>query len=244
MGSFAIYRYAFSISAVCALLSGCGGSQPPIGATLQVPAAAGRVSRGASWMLPEAKRDDLIYVSNSGHAVRVYDYATRRMVGRLEGFQTAEGECASNQGDVYITDSTANDVSVYRHGETSPSLTLEDSQMRPFGCSVDPASGDLCVANFDESSVSVYPRGTSSPKIYSTKGLVLGDTSCAYDDKGDMFAAGPNDSRSGLSQFAYLPKGARRFVAVNPLVSSNSIWINVTSVQWDGAYWEIAADGA
>ena len=32
MTSFALHRYAFSVSAACALLAGCGGSQPPIGA--------------------------------------------------------------------------------------------------------------------------------------------------------------------------------------------------------------------
>ena len=30
MTSFALHRYAFSVSAACALLAGCGGSQPPM----------------------------------------------------------------------------------------------------------------------------------------------------------------------------------------------------------------------
>ncbi len=37
MKAFAPGRYAFSLSAVCALLTGCGGSVPPIGATGAVP---------------------------------------------------------------------------------------------------------------------------------------------------------------------------------------------------------------
>jgi len=50
-----------------ALLAGCGGSQPPIGAPGAVPqsrAVATHVDRGGSWMQEEAKGEYLLYVTN------------------------------------------------------------------------------------------------------------------------------------------------------------------------------------
>ena len=50
-----LYCRALSICAVAALLAGCSGSQPPIGATGAMPqtsAVATHADRGKSWMLP------------------------------------------------------------------------------------------------------------------------------------------------------------------------------------------------
>jgi DNA-binding beta-propeller fold protein YncE len=195
-------------------------------------------------MLPDAGRQDLLYVS-AGSSVYVYAYKTRELVGTLIGFQTPQGECATASGNVFITDSTSNQITEYRHGATRPVTALADfDDSRPLGCSVNPSNGDVCVANFNNASISVFTAARGKPRVYSTKGIVSGDATCAYDGKGDMFVAGPNDDISGISQFAYLPKGATSFVRVNPLPASSWTWINVWSVQWDGEYWEIADDGA
>jgi hypothetical protein len=45
------------------LLAACGGSQPPIGAPRampQSPAIATHLDRSRSWMLPEAKSENLL----------------------------------------------------------------------------------------------------------------------------------------------------------------------------------------
>ena len=63
--------YALSIGVAAASLSGCGGSQPPIGAPGAMPqtsALATHAARGTSWMAPEkpaykATRP-LLYVTN------------------------------------------------------------------------------------------------------------------------------------------------------------------------------------
>jgi hypothetical protein len=52
---FSIDRVAFKIITV-ALLAGCSGSQPPIGALGATPQGpATHAERSGSWMLPEAK---------------------------------------------------------------------------------------------------------------------------------------------------------------------------------------------
>jgi hypothetical protein len=70
---------------------------------------------------------------------------------------------------------------------------------------------------------------------------VQDDATCAYDDKGDMLAGGP-DASSGYSEFGYLPRRESRFVPVK--LGLSYYLFNVVSVQWDGRYWEIASDGA
>jgi hypothetical protein len=50
-----INRYALSSCIAVALLTGCGGSQPPIGAPGAMPQASAiamHADRGKSWMLP------------------------------------------------------------------------------------------------------------------------------------------------------------------------------------------------
>ena len=67
MRSLDFSRYVLGSCAVAAMLAGCGGSQPPIGATGAMPqtsAVATHADRGKSWMLPEATSQDLLYVTN------------------------------------------------------------------------------------------------------------------------------------------------------------------------------------
>ncbi|HEV3092129.1 MAG TPA: hypothetical protein VGX91_11890 [Candidatus Cybelea sp.] len=237
-------KLRLAILCTAAAIAGCGLPVPPAVPGTLTAAGAARPDRGSAWMLPDAGRQDLLYVS-AGSSVYVYAYKTRELVGTLIGFQTPQGECATASGNVFITDSTSNQITEYRHGATRPVTALADfDDSRPLGCSVNPSNGDVCVANFNNASISVFTAARGKPRVYSTKGIVSGDATCAYDGKGDMFVAGPNDDISGISQFAYLPKGATSFVRVNPLPASSWTWINVWSVQWDGEYWEIADDGA
>ena len=62
MKSLGLSRYALAIGAASALLAGCGGSQPPIGAPGAMPqsrATTTQARHGKSWMMPEAKRGEL-----------------------------------------------------------------------------------------------------------------------------------------------------------------------------------------
>jgi len=55
MGTFALSRYAFTISVAAALLAGCGGSQPPIGASNAMP------QRRATALPTSSKNYQIIY---------------------------------------------------------------------------------------------------------------------------------------------------------------------------------------
>lgn len=75
-------RYAFGISFAVAVVSGCGESQPPIG-TPQNPAVATRADR-AGWMLRQAARENLLYVSGTSGNVYVYTYPKGQLALRPE----------------------------------------------------------------------------------------------------------------------------------------------------------------
>ena len=88
MTSRELSRFALSVCVAAAMLAGCGGSQPPIGAPGAMPqtsAIATHAERGKSWMLPEAKPQDLLYVSREFHPgeVSVYSYPKGKLMGNL-----------------------------------------------------------------------------------------------------------------------------------------------------------------
>jgi hypothetical protein len=233
-------RYALCSCVAAAMLAGCGGLQPPIGAPAMPQTYA---ARNASWMLPEAATQDLLYISNEGRTITVYTYTGGRRVGTLRGFQQTQGECSDSAGNVFITDYASDKIVEYAHAGVDPIRSLtEPPYSGPYGCSVDSFRGTLCVANMQNESISVYSRFKTKPRVYSMKDLVSGIATCAYDERGDMFVAGANPS-DDTSTFAYLPHGSMKFVSVQP-GGSSYMWFGVVSVQWDGKYWEIASDAA
>ncbi|MGA8474385.1 MAG: hypothetical protein WB681_04900, partial [Candidatus Cybelea sp.] len=87
-----IWDFSRSVFGICAaaMLAGCGGSQPPIGAPGAMPqtsAITTHAAQGTSWMLPGASSQDLLYISsNDRGSVYVYSYPQGSLVGTLTGF--------------------------------------------------------------------------------------------------------------------------------------------------------------
>ncbi len=183
--------YALSIGV--AMLGGCGGSQPPT-AMPQTSAGATHAGSGESWMLPEAKSKDLLYVSKLTR-VLVYAYPTaKKVVGNLTGFDDASGLCSDRSGDVWVTDFQKSQVSEYAHGGTEPIAVLSDEN-DPIGCAVDPKSGDLAVANYADN-VSIYAPGSGNPIIYTAPDFYFMEF-CSYDGSGNLFIDGYRGTHEG-----------------------------------------------
>jgi hypothetical protein len=92
-----------TLCAALAVFAACGGSQPPVGAPGAMPetsAIAAHVERDGSWMLPEAKSEDLLYVSEYSD-VLIFTYPGGKQVGDLKGFTSAAGECVDSKGNVF-----------------------------------------------------------------------------------------------------------------------------------------------
>jgi hypothetical protein len=106
-------------------------------------------------MLPEAKSGVLLYVSKHTNVV-IYSYPSGKVIGKLRGFEYASGLCSDRRGDVWVTDSRKSQVSEYEYSGTKPIARLSDDD-EPVGCAVDPRSGDIAVANYDDN-VYIYRR--------------------------------------------------------------------------------------
>lgn len=223
-----------------AMLAGCSG----YGTTLQPGAAppnASAASHGPaarSWMLPEAKNNDLLYVSDLlAQVVYIYTYRGHKLVGTLTGFFNPEGLCVDKAGDVYVTNDTSegvHQITEYAHGATTPLRTLNDPQGRANGCSVDPKTGDLAVANFWGPSegignVAVYRHATGTPTAYSNPNIWY-YYYCAYDNKGNLFVDG--ETQGSVFGLGEVTKGGHslKFVDVNETIYLPG------GVQWDGKY--------
>ncbi len=176
MRSLGLGRYALSSCVAAALLAGCGGSQPPIGAPSAMPqsrAIAQRAGRGGSWMLPEAKGEDLLYAGNKISRVNVFSYPAGKLVGTLS--ESAYSFCSDKNGNIFVVQplGSQSEILEYAHGGAEPIQTLYDANAVAVACSVDPTTGNLAVINFSTNglqgpgNVAIYQGAQGTPLLYS-----------------------------------------------------------------------------
>jgi hypothetical protein len=183
-------------------------------------------------MTPGATTQDLLYVSNYGdNEVLAYSYPQGKLVGKLTGFAGPEGICADKKGDIWIVNHTGPDVVEYKHGGTKRIATLHDRGESPISCSVDPATGDLAVTDFNLADVSIYAHAKGSPKLYAIPNSEW-TYFCGYDDKGNLFVDGWTGATLGFV-FAELPKGKKSFTVIH---LTGAIIYFPGNVQWDGKH--------
>jgi hypothetical protein len=243
-------RCALTASSAIAILAGCGGSQPAISASggmPQTPAIGVRADRGPSWMLAEATKHELLYVSNwNSSKVTVYTYPEGHLVGKLTGFAQPYGECTDNSGNVFITNFNGSNIFEYRHGSVTPKAVISDSGEHPAGCSVDPTTGNLAVNNSytvsnEAGSISLYRYNShhrwGTPTIYSDSSFFY-MYFCGFDASGNLFVDGYTDY-GGSFILAVLPAGSGTFRNL----SLDQIIEVPGGIMWDGQYMTLADSG-
>ena len=199
-----------------ALLAGCGAPQlAPSSQPLGTPAI--HPDHNPSWMSPDAKNHDLLYISDFGtDDVDVYSYPKGKLKGTLTGFAAPHGECVDAAGNVFVVNTGAYDILEYPHGGSTPIADLSDSGWYPLSCSVDPKTGNLAVTNqslgSDAGSVSIYKRAKGSPKLYTASNIFF-YYFCGYDDKGNLYVDG-NTNHTNAFEFAELPAGGTTFKSI------------------------------
>jgi hypothetical protein len=226
MRSRDLNRFALFACVTSLMLAGCGGSQPPIGAPGEKPrtsAIATHADRGKSWMLPGAKSENLLYVSDDvGSEVYVLSYPAGGLVGVLTGFGSPFGECVDKAGHVWITNLSPPEIIEYAHGGTSPMATLSDAD-QPVGCAVDRKTGNLAVTNHYPGNIAVYDDARGTPTTYSDPDFA-DYTYCTYDDTGDLFV---DDAEEG-GIIAELPEGSG---TLQTITLDEKLY--PLSIQWD-----------
>ncbi|HEX4014000.1 MAG TPA: hypothetical protein VHX17_08950 [Candidatus Cybelea sp.] len=224
-----------------AIVAGCSASSSPMPQAAALAGGTrvlGRLDHGPSWILPDAKKQNLLYVSDlEAQEVFIYVYGSKKLVGTLGGFFNPEGLCVDKKGDVWVTNDTSegeHQIIEYAHGATTALKTLDDPDGRVNGCAIDPVTGDLAVTNFwgpteGSGGVSIYPHGSGSPASYSDPQIYY-YYYCGYDDKGDLFVDGL--SYGSETGFAELPAGGKAF---QDIALPETIYLP-GGVQWDGQY--------
>jgi len=246
-----LLRCALSCCAAAAMLAGCGGSQPPIGASGALPQAsalATHADHGKSWMKPEAKSKELLYVT-SGDDVYVYTYPQGRLVGTLTGFMSPLGECVDAAGNVFIVTlankyGSSGIVYEYAHGGTQPIVTLNDPA-GGYGCAIDPTSGNLAVANMADSNnpygdygdVAVYANAQGGPTMYYSSEFASFGL-CGYDAKGNLYLS--TFLYGSQSQLVRLAADSSEFELISLKVTLYN-WSALPSVQRDGKYMTVSS---
>lgn len=224
------------VIAFSAILVGCSG------VTSTTPAAPSnaalvpqRFDSTGSWMEPAAAKGDLLYVSDTRGNVDVYSFPAAKPVGVLRGFRNPAGLCSDPKGNVYVVDTDNLDILKYRHGGTKPVKTLLMFGYYPFGCAVDPKTGDVAVANYTSQSqgagsLSIFKAGQAIPRSYTNDALNA-FYFCSYDDHSNVFVDGA-DSGSRHTKFAVLANGSSTLtnVTVDKTIEYPG------GVQWDGSY--------
>lgn len=200
-------------------------------------------NHGRSWMrISDARCNHngvlppcgLLYITDY-YADEVQVYRDDAPVGTLTGFEGPDGICNDQAGDVWITNNLGASVVEYAHGATAPTAKLRDPNVYPLGCSVDPTTGNLAVANIyatngTHGSVAIYAAAKGSPTYYSDSEMYY-IYFCGYDGSGNLFVDGR--STSGGFQFAELPKGSSTFTDI--ALSGGTIYFP-GNVFWDGTY--------
>ena len=230
-------RYGFGICVAVVMLSGCGGS-PPIGAPGTMPqsaAIAAHADFGESWMLPEAKSEDLLYISNdkafSGFGdILVFSYPEGQLVGTLtKGIDEPAGLCVDKSGDIWIVNFGPSEIVEYAHGGTSPIATLSDPDSGLNGCSADASTGNLAVTDLS-GKVAIYQNAKGTPTMYSDPNIA-GLYYCTYDTNGDLFVDGTSADLIGE-----LRKGDSTFTDI--MLNKS---IGPDSIQWRGPHLTVEA---
>lgn len=212
-----------------ALLASCGSLPPDNSAPGQADASS--TSRDRSWIMPDAKRSVLLYISDDTGTVSVLSYPKGKRVGALTGFEETHGLCSDTKGHVFVVDSKAQQIVEFAHGGTSPIATLSDAGNYPNGCAIDPNSGNLAVSggypHYASGNVAVYAAAQGAPTVYTDFNAIF--AYCTYDGTGDVFATGTDGSQAWLSE---LPAGGASLVDIGIYGSINPS----PAIQWDGTY--------
>jgi hypothetical protein len=240
-------RCALGVAAAAAMLAGCEGGASRAGSSLPATQSATEPSfgrptsvhsdRSRSWMAPDAKKSDLLYISDIGtNDVYVYSYPRLKSEGTLTGFSTPYGECVDKAGDVFITNFSTQQILEYAHGGMNPVATLNDPGYYPSGCSIDPTTGNLAVTNYSNSdsirgNVAIYTGAAGAPAAYYTDDIMYEMFLCSYDNKGNLFVDGEQLGSTGFV-LAELPRAATSFTDI---FLNQSIG-GISGVQWDGTH--------
>ncbi len=191
------------LSAATAVLSGCGGLQPPIG-------ASGAMSPFGN-AHTTSSGNALLYIAKTGqdYGTLILNYPAGKQVNRIN--RVLGPMCTDrNTGNVYIISGGTIREYAPDKKHSIGLLTTEEGEFD--GCAVDPTTGDLAVTVYagpnERYWVGIYQNLSSTPAKYFAR---MGDLLdfCGFDSQGNLFVDGYNKHGFLLAE---LPVGAGKVV--------------------------------
>ncbi len=194
----AVSRYALSSCLAVAFLAGCGGSQPPIGASGAMPRASSQSSEivkpssaGSTYKVS----GPLLYVANIGlnlAPLTIYDADANNpkpIATISKGIDNSRGTCIDSDGTLYVTNFATGTgwVSEYALGQTKPLRLITKGIAFPGYCAID-ASDNLWVTNLGGDDVTEYLKGSTKLHATITKGLTY-PVGIAIDHEGNLYVS-------------------------------------------------------
>ena len=202
------YRPAFAAIAAVALLAGCGGSQPPIGAPGAMPQTAAMTTRRP--VHPDYPADRLLIFEADQYedAVNIYRTADAGKdaapFAQIPAGGDPYGLAMDKSGTLYVAQYESWSVSEYPKGQTTATTIITDGLHNPGGVAVD-KHGTLFVSNNDPPGwISVYPQGSSTPSEIISGGGLTDPLELALDGKGNLYVAD-----FGANQVFEIPAGTQ-----------------------------------
>jgi hypothetical protein len=218
MRSFDLGRYALCSYAAAALLSGCGGSQPPIG-------APGAMPQTATVRRTSESSGALIYAPGGCGGTCVLSYPKGHVIGKVK--MAGAAPCSDKGGNVFIP--SGGQVLEYQHGATSPFWTYNLPGSDAAACSIHPSEEYPAIvfrASGSAGDVVIFNNGIYYPTVYSSG---INSYYCGYDDAGDLFVSGLKSGKPAISELA---NGQSTFTRLS---ISGELGLP-GQIQWDGSY--------
>ena len=208
MKSFGLSSYVLGGGVALALLAGCGGSQPLLGAPTaphQSSAIKKHIDRAGLWMPPRptaghspdyAASGSLLYVTNSNpiyNDVTVYHAGAKDpapIATISDDLNGPAGDCLDNQGTLYVMNEPINyggSIVEYAFGKTVPLRVITEGIDTPAFCAID-SDGNLWVTNIGGPNATEYLHGSKKPHTVITEDMVY-PTGVAIDSSGNLYVS-------------------------------------------------------
>jgi hypothetical protein len=187
------------------MLTGCGGSQPPIGMPNLLPKSpqGSGIAKPLSVMPAYKASGPLLYVASADPAVaslRIYKANVDNpepIAAISKDIAEEGGPCIDGDGTLYVPNYSgiASWVSEYALGQTKPLRVITKGINAPGYCAID-ASGNLWVTNIGLDDVAEYLKGSTKPHATITEGLTY-PVGIAIDHAGNLYVG---NNLAGYSQ--------------------------------------------
>jgi len=213
LSSLSIGRRAAAASLLVTLAAGCSAAGPP--STGSAPAAQPGAKRTVSdnrilaaghgttsnasgshaqgWFSPDRHhrvRTKIYWGNYDTSTITIYSSSGAQKGQITSGLFNPERLFVDASGSVYATNigyngSNKNSITGYKAGQTTPFLTITNGVNRPTGLTVD-AAGTVYCANVGNDTITVYPKGQTSPSL--TISVASSPEYLATDSKDNLYA--------------------------------------------------------